>query len=521
MERLEDRSLMTASTLAAIGSNWFGDYLPTGEAAHAGTPSASIADASASAGSAVVGAANNACDWIVQFSAAAMNGLTSASQCSRLLSDSDGVQFQLLEGLGMEGAVLVRSTGATVSTAAALLHADGNIAAFEADTLQQFEKTPNDSSYSQQWAPSDINAPSAWNISTGSSGVVVAVIDTGVDYNNPDLAANIWTNPLGANSGDGFAGDLHGYNFVADDGNVMDDNGHGTHVAGIIGAAGNNGQGISGVNWSVSIMALKFLDANGDGYTSDAVRAVNYMTMMRTECHINIRAANASFDGGNYDAAMSTAIAAAGNAGILFVAAAGNNGTSNDASPQYPANYGAGANGDANVISVAASTASDQLATFSNYGANTVDLAAPGVNIYSTFLGGYATMSGTSMAAPEVTGVAALCWAVDPNATVAQVKAAILDGVDKIAGLAGKVETGGRLDAYNALRLIQADIVNPSPAYPHAQPGRIVRLTWLGSDRRHGDVGRLRRRRVRRLRRRGLLLSGLRRQRRHGTPATG
>ena len=160
---------------------------------------------------------------------------------------------------------------------------------------------------------------------------------------------------------------------------------------------------------------------------------------------------------------MSAAIAAAGNAGILVVAAAGNSGTSNDASPQYPANYGSGSNADANVLSVAASNSSDQLASFSNYGANTVDLAAPGVSIYSTYLGAYATMSGTSMAAPEVTGVAALCWAVDPNATVAQVKAAILQGVDKIAGLAGKVATGGRLDAYNALRLIQADVV-PTPA---------------------------------------------------------
>ena len=192
---------------------------------------------------------------------------------------------------------------------------------------------PNDAQFSQQWAldntgqdggtpGDDIDATQAWNITTGSRNVVVAVIDSGVDYTDPDLAANIWTNP---NAGqDGFSGDLHGYNFVADNGDPMDDNGHGTLVAGEIGAVGNNGVGVTGVNWNVTIMPLKFLDANGGGYTSDAIRAINYATMERTQYGVNVRVINASWSSSQSDAGLNAAIQAAGNAGILFVAAAGN-----------------------------------------------------------------------------------------------------------------------------------------------------------------------------------------------------
>ena len=215
------------------------------------------------------------------------------------------------KGLGAVGEVLVRSYGATAAQATAALQSDRQIAWFEADSLKQIDAAvPNDAQFSQQWAldntgqnggtpGDDIDATQAWNITTGSRNVVVAVIDSGVDYTDPDLAANIWTNP---NAGqDGFSGDVHGYNFVDNNGNPMDDNGHGTFVAGEIGAVGNNGVGVAGVDWNVTIMPLKFLDADGDGYTSDAIRAINYATMERTQYGVNVRVINASWSSSQSD----------------------------------------------------------------------------------------------------------------------------------------------------------------------------------------------------------------------------
>ncbi len=288
--------------------------------------------------------------------------------------------------------------------------------------------------------------------------MVVAVVDTGVDYTHPDLAANIWTNPgeVAGNGADddhnGFVDDVHGYNFVDDNGNPMDDEGHGTHVAGILGAAGNNGVGVTGVDWAVSIMPLKFLDATGEGFTSDAVRAINYATMERVDYGVNVRVINMSWGGSNFSSSLHDAIQAAGNAGILVVAAAGNDASDNDAKPTYPASYDC-----TNMLTVAATNTQDQLAYFSNWGATSVDLAAPGYQITSTVPNAsYATYSGTSMATPYVSGVAALCWSLDPNASVAEVRSAILGGVDHLASLAGRVASGGRLDAYNTLELLQA-----------------------------------------------------------------
>ena len=298
-----------------------------------------------------------------------------------------------------------------------------------------------------------IDASAAWTITTGSSNVVVAVIDTGVDYNHVDLAGNIWTNPNAGN--DGFVGDVHGYNFVANNGNPMDDNGHGTHVAGTIAAEANN-YGVTGVAYSTSIMALKFLNADGSGYLSDAVEAINYATMERTTYGVNVRVDNCSWGGSGFSSALQSAIQAAGNAGILVVTAAGNSGTNNDVSPEYPANYDL-----PNVISVAASTQTNQLASFSNYGATTVDIAAPGVSIYSTTPNNtYSTYSGTSMATPHVSAVAALAWALDPNATVAEVRNAILQGVTKVSSLSGKVASGGVLNAFNTLKLLEAGMAD-------------------------------------------------------------
>jgi subtilisin family serine protease len=326
------------------------------------------------------------------------------------------------------------------------------VAAFEEDAVRQIEATSNDPSMSQLWGMSKIDAYGAWNLATGNNAnrVVVAEIDTGVDYTHRDLAANIWTNP---NAGrDGFGNDLHGYDFANNDSDPMDDNGHGTHVAGTIGAVGNNGTGIAGVNWAVSIMPLKFMTGTGSGYLSDAIRAINYATMERTQYGVNVRVINASWGGGAYSAAMQTAIQAAGNAGILFVVAAGNDAANNDTNPHYPSGYNC-----TNIVAVAATDQNDRLASFSCYGATSVDMAAPGVSIYSTLPGNkYGRLSGTSMATPHVAGAAALAWAFDPTATVAEVRNALLQGVDRLSTLSGKVASGGRLDVLRTLQLLQS-----------------------------------------------------------------
>jgi subtilisin family serine protease len=311
----------------------------------------------------------------------------------------------------------------------------------------------------------DIDAPEAWNTTTGSRSVVVAVIDTGMDYNHPDLAANAWRNP-GEVAGDGidndrngFVDDVMGWDFANNDANPMDDNGHGSHVSGTIGAVGNNGTGVVGVNWQVSIMPLKFLDASGSGSTSAAVAAINYATRMRRDFGINVVATNNSWGGGGLSTALRDAVDAGAGAGILFVAAAGNESNNNDATPSYPASHPG-----TSVISVAATDRSNRLATFSNYGATSVDLAAPGVAILSTTPNkSYASYSGTSMATPHVTGTVALLAAANPQATAAQIRTAILSSTTPVAGLAGKVATGGLLNAAAALQALGAATPAPSP----------------------------------------------------------
>ncbi len=405
-------------------------------------------------------------DWIVHFATDSLEGISSAGDTIGLLTGSD-VTLEVLRGLGLAGQVLLRSTGSSIDVVGDYLAENPYVASYELDLAQKLQATPNDS---QMWrlygmhntgqtggtADADIDAPEAWEISTGSSNIVVGIIDTGVDYTHSDLAANIWTNPgeIAGNGidddGNGFVDDVHGYDFLNNDGDPMDDNNHGTHVAGTIAGAANNGQGVAGVNWSSSIMGLKFLSAGGWGYISDAVQAVNYTTMMRTSYGVNIRVTNNSWGGGLYSSAMANALQANNDAGILFVAAAGNSGTNNDSSPHYPSNYT-----QANVISVAATDHNDNLAYFSSYGVSTVDLAAPGVDIYSTLPGErYASFSGTSMATPHVAGVAALAWSVAPDATVAEIKAAILQGTDSLASLSGRVATGGRLNAFGTLDLL-------------------------------------------------------------------
>jgi len=303
----------------------------------------------------------------------------------------------------------------------------------------------------------DIDAPEAWANFTGTTQVVIAGIDTGIDYNHEDLAANMWRNLAELNGtpgvdddGNGFIDDIYGIDTANDDSDPFDDNGHGTHTAGTFGAVGNNGVGVVGANWDVQIMALKFLGSNGNGSISDAVEAIAYMTMMKTEYGVNIVASNNSWSGGGFSQALEDAIAASNEAGIMFVAAAANFGADNDEFAEYPANFDLDG-----IISVAATDDNDQLAGFSNFGANTVDLGAPGVFIWSTTTGNtYEYSSGTSMAAPHVTGAVAMLMATNPHASLAEVKNAILSGVDQVESLEDKTVTGGRLNLANSLALI-------------------------------------------------------------------
>ena len=331
----------------------------------------------------------------------------------------------------------------------------------ESDLLRS-GNTPNDPMFNEQWsltntgqrggkAKADINALPAWEQkSTGSEDVVVAVLDSGVDYNHQDLAQNIWQRPDNIDEYYDaqlkYVDDRYGYDATTDSGDPMDDNGHGTHCAGIIGADGNNGVGIAGINWRVKIMPLKFITRNGSGSTKDAIEAINYV-INRKQAGVNVRIISASWGSTQNSKALEDVIRAAGEAGILFVAASGNASADADKSPHYPASYDL-----PNIISVAALDRNDELASFSNYGAKRVHIAAPGAEILSTWLNNdFREASGTSMATPEVAGVAALVLAVEPKLSMEDLRARLLNSVDKLPGLSGKVSTGGRLNAARAV----------------------------------------------------------------------
>lgn len=324
--------------------------------------------------------------------------------------------------------------------------------------LSNFETIPNDEYFSELWGmnntgqtggivDADIDAVEAWDATTGSNDVVVAIIDTGIDYNNPDLAQNIWINPNEIagdnidNDGNGFIDDVHGWDFYNNDNDPMDDDSHGTHCAGIIGAVGNDEAGVVGVNWNVKMMPVKFLSAEGYGSSEGAIQSIIYAATMGVDIMSN------SWGGGYYSSAEEDVISFVNDLGILFVASAGNYGTDNDMIGNYPSNYNV-----PNIIAVAATDNNDQKASFSNYGLTTVDLGAPGVSIYSTILNNeYAYYDGTSMAAPHVSGVAGLIKARFPNADSLEMKTRILNGVDVVSSLVGKTVTGGRLNAFAAL----------------------------------------------------------------------
>ncbi len=337
--------------------------------------------------------------------------------------------------------------GSSIETVLALHGGDAGVSIAEPNYIVRATATPNDPSYGSLWGMKKIQADLAWDVQKGSAAVVVADIDTGVDYAHPDLAANMWRNPgeIAGNGmdddGNGFADDVYGYDFVNTDADPMDDNGHGTHTAGTVGAVGNNGVGVVGVNWTVRIMALKFLSASGSGSTFDAVECTNYATRM------GAKVMNNSWGGGGASSTLQAAIEDANAAGALFAAAAGNSKKNNDRFPYYPASYNV-----PNVIAVAASDSSDNLASFSSYGKTSVHLAAPGVGILSTTGGAYASWSGTSMATPPVSGALALLFAQTPGMGHLDAKARMLASVDRVPALANYVVNGGRLNVYNMVR---------------------------------------------------------------------
>ncbi len=367
---------------------------------------------------------------------------------------SIGAELWNVSGIGVPDAVarLKSSRGVVYAEPNYLVHAD--------------DVFPDDPRFGTQWGlhnigqsggtvDADIDAPEAWTFETGSD-VLVGVIDTGVDWDHPDLAANIFVNPgeIADNHLDddqnGFIDDVHGWDFLNEDNDPDDDNGHGTHVAGIIAARGNNGVGVAGVAWSARILPLKFLSSIGTGSTADAIRAVEYATAM------GVRLTNNSWGGIAYSQALSDAIEEAGEANILFVAASGNNGANSDAFAHYPASFTL-----PNIISVLSSDATDARSPFSNFGVISVDLAAPGADIVSTFPGDrYATASGTSMAAPFVCGAVCVMWSAAPTLTYQEVRDAILNSVDKIPSLQGVTATGGRLNLNGMMS--QLDDVPPA-----------------------------------------------------------
>lgn len=344
---------------------------------------------------------------------------------------------------------------------------DKNVIYAEPDYTLKPARIPDDPHFSLQWAlnntgqtiggiagkpDADIDAVEAWDLTTGSANIVVAVIDTGVDYTHPDISQNVWHNPFETpgngidDDRNGYIDDIYGIDTANGDSNPMDDDGHGTHVAGIIGAVGNNSRGICGINWNVKIMALKFMGSNGYGSVSGAIECLEYASATKKK-GVPVVLTNNSWSGINFSQALYDAIQAQLREGILFVVAAGNDGENTDENPVYPACYDL-----PNVITVAATDNNDEIADYSNFGRNSVHIAAPGNDIISLYPGGrYEFMSGTSMAAPHVSGVIALLKEMYPGYDWKHLRNRVISSGDDIQSLTDKVLSGGRLNAYRAL----------------------------------------------------------------------
>lgn len=384
--------------------------------------------------------------------------------------------------------------GKSLHEALAELNSNPDVLYAEPNYIARKSQIPNDPRFSEQWGMSAISAPQAWDLTTGSSSLIVATLDTGIDYRHPDLLDNLWVNSGEIpNNGidddvDGIIDNVNGIviNGGIVGGNPMDDDfadTHGTHVAGIIGATGNNAIGVSGVNWRVKLMPIKFLHGPlGEGDLADAVTGMAYAVGH------GAKVINCSFEVPGSSKALAEVIAEADKLGVLIVSAAGNSGSNIDHSVVVPASIRT-----ANNIAVAATTQNDTLPSWSNFGQRSVDLAAPGgmdtgdpSGILSTVtlpdkntkqLIRYRTTAGTSMSAPHVSGVAALVWSAQPHLSHYQVRARIMNGVDKFAGLKTSTITGGRLNAFGALTA--ADIPAIFSVLP-AAPARGETITITG-----------------------------------------
>ncbi len=413
------------------------------------------------------GAAHVPGELLVQFRAGA-----SAEARASALARIDGRVLKMLraaerrnDGRGDLLRVAFRS-GLAMAAALRALQDDAAVDFAEPNWIYTTQAVSDDTYYTsgQLWgmysatsSPSNAygsGAADAWAAGkTCSSDIVIGVIDEGMHVGHKDLKDNVLSVPgeIPGNGidddGNGYVDDVNGWDFVSDDASVFDGSAddHGTHVSGTIGGKGGNGQGVAGVCWNIKLVSGKFLGANG-GTTADAILAVDYMTDLKTRHGLNMPATSNSWGGGGFSQGLKDAITRAGNADILFVAAAGNSGVNADVSPMYPAAYD-----NANIISVANITSTGALASSSNYGAVSVDLGAPGTGIWSTvpgrfkFQSKYASYTGTSMATPHVSGAVALYKSLNPGATAAQIKAAILAAAIPTPSLAGKTVTGGRL----------------------------------------------------------------------------
>lgn len=373
------------------------------------------------------------------------------------------MQLQLPEGMTTEEALVQMQQDPSIEFAVpnTIYHAE-DIAKGQEFTREQLAegKVPNDAKFGQQWdmyndgsnngtARADIHAPEAWQITTGlpnGQGPLIAVIDTGVDITHPDLAGNIYTNTKEIpgngidDDGNGFVDDYQGWNACLQNGDVMDRQGHGTHVAGTIGAVGNNGEGVSGINWSATILPVKIFSDDGGADAASIIRGINYATS------VGARLTSNSWGGGPANPAIQEAFRNSPDA--LHMMSAGNSGTNNDVHPHYPSDYDL-----PNNVAVAATDRNDQLAKFSCYGEKNVDIAAPGKDILSTVPGGgYAVFSGTSMATPHVTGAAGLLLAMDPEMSNDELVTRLTKGGDQLESLQGKVGSGARLNIEGAMK---------------------------------------------------------------------
>ncbi|MDD3275506.1 MAG: S8 family serine peptidase [Kiritimatiellales bacterium] len=393
-----------------------------------------------------------------------------------LQSMLNGYGISILRALSLPGHYIVSLKAPTldaVPEALSVFNAESNVLAYvEPDYFSQIEKVPNDTDWSQLWGMTKINATGAWDVTTGSTNVIVAVIDTGVSLTHPDLVSNLWKNVAEVNGitgvdddGNGYIDDVNGWDFGRADSNP-DDNGdvdydgntgafgygHGSHCSGTVGAVGSNAVGVVGVCWTVKIMPVKAAQYIAEYESmlfvdSDVAEAIRYAS----DEHAKV--ISASFGGSSYSDTARDAIVYANSKGVLFVAAAGNDSSDNDATPMYPACYDV-----PNIVSVAATSTNDTLASFSNYGQLSVDLAAPGVNILSTVPGGtYESFQGTSMACPHVAGAAALLLSANPSLTHLQVKEALLSTVDSVGALASRTVSGGRLNVQKLITLLDSD----------------------------------------------------------------